>query len=228
MSNVPQYYRANRGVMTRFLPRSYRRVLEVGCGAGDFYDHLQQPCEVWGIEPNPEAAKAASIKLHRVLIGRYDQMADQLPDGYYDLIICNDVIEHMDDHDLFLEEIKKKLLPGGVIVGSIPNIRHITALFKILITKNWRYSDSGILDRTHLRFFTERSLRHTLLDHGYLIQMFGGVGSVIRHGIIQQSKKPSFLKNIGYQGVAIVVVLLTLGYYWDTQYPQYAFRIKYE
>ncbi len=226
MSSDPLYYRANRGVMTRFLPDSYQRVLEVGCGAGGFYDHLQQPCEVWGVEPNPDAAKAAATKLHRVLTGRYDHLADQLPDGYFDMIVCNDVIEHMDDHDAFLEAIKRKMRPGGVIVGSIPNIRHITALFKLLITKDWKYSESGILDRTHLRFFTERSLRRTLLEHGYSIQMFGGVGSIIRHGISRKTNKPSLLQNLAYRVISIAVVLLTLGYYWDTQYPQYAFRVR--
>ena len=228
MSNDPLYYQANRGVMADYLPDNYQHVLEVGCGAGGFYDHLRQPCEVWGVEPNPEAGTAAALKMHRVLIGRYDQLADQLPDGYFDMVICNDVIEHMDDHDAFLEAIKKKMSPGGFIVGSIPNVRHITALFKLLIIKDWKYSDSGILDRTHLRFFTEKSWRRTLREHGYSIQLLTGAGSIIRHGISRRTNKPSKLQNLGYRLISLGVVLLTLGYYWDTQYPQYAFRVRLE
>ena len=226
MSIDPEYYHANRGVMASFLPDTYERVLEVGCGAGGFYDHLRKPCEVWGVEPNAEAGKAAALKMNRVLIGRYDQLADQLPDGYFDMVICNDVIEHMDDHDAFLEAIKQKMRPGSFIVGSIPNIRHITALFKLLVMKDWKYSESGILDRTHLRFFTERSLRRTLQVHGYSIEMFAGVGSIIKNGINSKSNKPSKLQNLSYQLISLAVVLLTLGYYWDTQYPQYAFRVR--
>ncbi len=225
-SNPPLYYRANRGVMARFLPDEYRRVLEVGCGAGGFYDHLEQPCEVWGVEPNPEAAKLAALKMHRVFVGRYDQVASKLPDKYFDMIVCNDVIEHMDDHDAFLEAIKRKIRPDGWIVGSIPNVRHITALFKLLITKDWKYSDSGIFDRTHLRFFTQKSLRRTLREHGYSIEKFGGVGSIIRNGISKRINKPSSTRNFGYRLISLAVVLLTLGYYWDTQFPQYAFRVR--
>jgi 2-polyprenyl-3-methyl-5-hydroxy-6-metoxy-1,4-benzoquinol methylase len=226
VSSNPLYYQANRGVMTRFLPDEYGRVLEVGCGSGGFYDHLRQPCEVWGVEPNPEAAKAAALKMHRILVGRYDLVADQLPDGYFDMIVCNDVIEHMDDHDAFLEAIKRKIRPGGWIVGSIPNVRHITALYKLLITKDWKYSESGILDRTHLRFFTQKSLRRTLREHGYSIEKFGGVGSIIKSGISRKINKPSSMQNFGYQAISLAVVVLTLGYYWDTQYPQYAFRVR--
>ena len=213
--------------MTKYLPQTYERVLEVGCGAGGFFDHLRQPCEVWGVEPNPEAAQAARKKLHRVLTGRFDRIADELPDGYFDVVVCNDVIEHMDDHDAFLEAIKFKLQPGGHIVGSIPNVRHITALFKLLIAKDWPYSESGILDRTHLRFFTQRSLMRTLRDHGYAIQAFEGIGSIITNGIIRQVNKPSSLQNLSYRTISLAVVVLTLGYYWDTQYPQFAFRIKF-
>jgi 2-polyprenyl-3-methyl-5-hydroxy-6-metoxy-1,4-benzoquinol methylase len=212
--------------MSQFLPDVHARVLEVGCGTGGFYDHLRQPCEVWGVEPNPEAATAATQKMHRVLVGRYDALADQLPDRYFDMIVCNDVIEHMDDHDAFLEAIKKKLRPGGCIVGSIPNVRHITALFKLLITKDWKYSESGILDRTHLRFFTEKSLRRTLQEHGYVIEKFGGVGSIIANGISRKSNKPTAIENLIYRAISLSVVVLTLGYYWDTQYPQYAFRVR--
>ena len=212
--------------MARFLPDSYEHVLEVGCGAGGFSDHLRQPCEVWGVEPNGDAGKAAALKMDRLLIGRYDQLTDQLPDRYFDLIVCNDVIEHMDDHDAFLEAIKQKMRPGGFIVGSIPNVRHITALFKLLIIKDWKYSESGILDRTHLRFFTEKSLCRTLQEHGYSIQMFAGVGSIITNGISRTTNKPSRLQDLSYRLISLAVVVLTLGYYWDTQYPQYAFRVR--
>lgn len=226
MATDPQYFQANRGVMSGFLPATYARVLEVGCGGGGFYDHLRQPCEVWGVEPNPGAARAAALKLDRVLVGRYDGLTDQLPDHYFDLIVCNDVIEHMDDHDAFLESIKKKMRPGGCIVGSIPNVRHLTALFKLLITKDWKYSESGILDRTHLRFFTEKSLRRTLSEHEYVIEKFSGVGSIITNGISRRTNKLRPLQNVAVRVSSLAVVLLTLGYYWDTQYPQYAFRVR--
>jgi 2-polyprenyl-3-methyl-5-hydroxy-6-metoxy-1,4-benzoquinol methylase len=227
MSNNLKYYQANRGIMRSFLPEEYERVLEVGCGAGGFSDHLKRPCEVWGIEPNPDAAAAARSKMDKVLIGTYEAVANQLPDKYFDLVICNDVIEHMTDHDHFLENIKTKMREGGYIVGSIPNIRHVTSLFKILIAKDWPYSDSGILDRTHLRFFTAKSLRRTLLSHNYSVEAFSGLNSIIRNGISRNTNKPSALQNAVFKTVSLIVVVLSLGYYFDTQFPQYGFRVRY-
>jgi 2-polyprenyl-3-methyl-5-hydroxy-6-metoxy-1,4-benzoquinol methylase len=226
MASEIQYFQANRGPMSAFLPDSYERVLEIGCAAGGFSDYLKHSCEVWGVEPNRPAASTAAMKLHRVLVGTYNSVADALPDRYFDLIICNDVIEHMDDHDAFLEAIKNKMLPGGCIVGSIPNVRHITALFKILIAKDWKYSESGILDRTHLRFFTEKSLRRTLRQHAYQIEKFAGLSSIIRNGISRTTDRPNAAQDILYRLITLSVICLTLGFYWDTQYPQYGFRAK--
>ena len=93
----------------------------------------RQDSEIWGVEPNPEAAARASNKLDRVLTGTYDSVASELPDCYFDLVICNDVIEHMPDYDAFLEAIKLKMCPSGHVVGSVPNVRHVTCLFKLLI-----------------------------------------------------------------------------------------------
>jgi 2-polyprenyl-3-methyl-5-hydroxy-6-metoxy-1,4-benzoquinol methylase len=221
-----QYFQANRGPMSEFLPDNYQRVLEIGCAAGGFSDHLKQSSEVWGVEPNSAAAKIAQLKLHRVLIGTYSSVAEALPERYFDLVICNDVIEHMDDHDAFLEAIKTKMLPGGCIVGSIPNVRHITALFKMLITKDWKYAESGILDRTHLRFFTEKSLRRTLQEHAYRIEKFAGLSSIVRNGISRATDKPNVAQDALYRLITVSVICLTLGFYWDTQYPQYGFRAR--
>jgi 2-polyprenyl-3-methyl-5-hydroxy-6-metoxy-1,4-benzoquinol methylase len=211
--------------MVRFLPASYRRVLEVGCAAGGFSAHLKSPCEVWGVEPNSAAAEAAALRMHKVLVGTYIAVAPELPERYFDLVVCNDVIEHMDDHDAFLEAIKQKMAPGGHIVGSVPNVRHITALFKLLVQKDWPYAESGILDRSHLRFFTEKSLRRALLQHGYRIEKFAGIGSIIRSGIAS-APKPGAIADTVYRLATLGVVCLTAGFYWDTQYPQYGFLVS--
>lgn len=226
MSRNPNYFQANRSVMAGYLPTQYECVLEVGCGCGGFASFLQRPCEIWGVEPDPASAAEAVKQMDRVLTGRYDVVADEIPDHHFDLVICNDVIEHMTDHDRFLEDIKAKLRPGGYIVGSIPNIRHITALYKLLIAKDWPYSDSGILDRTHLRFFTEKSLLRTLREHDYAIEHFGGIGSIIANGILGGADRPGPTMNLAYRAISLFVVALSLGLYADTQYPQFGFRVR--
>jgi 2-polyprenyl-3-methyl-5-hydroxy-6-metoxy-1,4-benzoquinol methylase len=226
MSEKNGYFEANRYEVASLLPGVYSKVLEIGCATGSFSGHLVLPCEYWGIEPNHIAAAAAKERIGRVLIGIYDEVESQLPDGYFDLVICNDVIEHMVDHDAFLLKIKKKMTSDGVIVGSIPNIRHITALAKLLIGKDWPYSESGILDRTHLRFFTERSLRRTFDSHGYHIEVIRGLASVIRHGLVRPAKPLSGWMNAAFRLCTLAVVAVTLGAYWDTQYPQFGFRVR--
>jgi 2-polyprenyl-3-methyl-5-hydroxy-6-metoxy-1,4-benzoquinol methylase len=226
MTERTGYFDADRHEVASLLPSRYSKVLEVGCATGGFSGHLVSPCEYWGIEPNLTAASAAKQRINHVLTGTYEEVESQLPEGYFDLVICNDVIEHMVDHDAFLRRIKKKMTPDGVIVGSIPNVRHITALAKLLILKDWPYADSGILDRTHLRFFTARSLRRTFDDHGYQIEVIRGLASVIRLGLFRPAKPLSVWMNAAFRLGTLSVVAVTLGSYWDTQYPQFGFRVR--
>ena len=122
------YYSTIRPDMHRYLPQTFARVLEVGCSAGGFAAQIRQDgVEVWGVEPFVDAATEASHRLDRVLCGLYDEVAAELPDDFFDLVICNDVIEHMPDHVAFLQAIKQKMQPGAYLVGSLPNLRHITA-----------------------------------------------------------------------------------------------------
>jgi SAM-dependent methyltransferase len=218
---LDEYYQSPRAEMRDFLPERYSKTLEIGCGAAGFSaTSLPGATERWGIEPNPAMAQIAAGRLDRVLNGIYDDVAAQLPDGYFDLIVCNDVIEHMIDHDSFFEAIKRKMAPGAVLIGSIPNIRHTTTLMKLLVLKDWSYNDHGILDRTHLRFFTEKSLRATLHRHGFRIERFHGLWSIVRHGI-RGWKGP---KNLAVRLIAALPIIATLGYWSDTQYVQFGFR----
>jgi 2-polyprenyl-3-methyl-5-hydroxy-6-metoxy-1,4-benzoquinol methylase len=230
MSNVSaaaRYFFANRGNMAAYLPAQYSSVLEVGCAAGAFRQHLKLKHTYWGIEPNADAARAASITLDKVIEGIYDDTtAAALPEHHFDLVICNDVIEHMVDHDHFLEHIKTKMRPGACLVGSIPNVRHITALFKLLVRRDWPYSESGILDRTHLRFFTEKSLRRALMEHGWSVEALAGINSVITHGVHREDGQSRQARDWIERGIAASVVALSLGFYADTQYPQFAFRVR--
>ena len=167
MTELSEYYGNPRLHMKRFLPPSYSHVLEIGCGEGSFRQNLNPVCDYTGIEPARAAAEVASRSLTRVLVGTYEQASSELEGQRFDLIICNDVIEHMPDHDWFLEDVKNHLAPEGFLVGSVPNVRFFKTLAQLILKKIWQYADSGVLDRTHLRFFTEKSWKAALTAHGY-------------------------------------------------------------
>lgn len=205
------YFDQSRPELQPFLPSNPKRILEIGCGSGNFITHFRNDVEYWGIEPNPPSVAKATLKLNKVICGYYDDVAYQIPDDYFDLVICNDVLEHIDRYQKFLSEISKKLNGQGYIVGSVPNVRFVTNLFNLLIKKDWQYTKSGILDKTHLRFFTEKSLRRELLDMQFSIERFGGLNPVKYEGSI-------------FKFIVKYVMVILFG--WDVRFLQFGFRIK--
>ncbi|OAI01139.1 class I SAM-dependent methyltransferase [Methylomonas methanica] len=223
MEQNSEYFRISRPEIVKFLPSHYKKVLEIGCGEGCFRKNLTDSSEVWGIEPTI-AGNVAARSFFKVLNGFYHDVYNDLPDNYFDLVICNDVIEHMPDHNQFLVSIKNKMTTDGCIVGSIPNVRYIGNLYDFLIKKDWFYDTSGILDYTHLRFFTEKSLQRTFLQNEYLIEDLRGINSEFKKPLPVYSKKHA--KDIVKRLLLLSILLITLGTWKDVQFFQFAFRIK--
>ncbi|MEZ5064386.1 MAG: class I SAM-dependent methyltransferase [bacterium] len=214
---IAAYYLNSRDEMLSFLPATYGRVLEIGCGAGVFAANYPEDAESWGVEPS-SAVDLARERFSRVLRGRYDEVEDQIPDDYFDLVVCNDVIEHVPDHEVLLASLRRKLRGAGCLVASVPNLRYIKALFQLLVRKDWRYTDQGVLDRTHLRFFTARSLRRSLEEQGYVLERFAGINSAL----FKVRSPASFAKALG----CAMLIAGSLGWQWDTQFHQLAFRAR--
>lgn len=202
--------------MRTYLPKAAARVLEIGCDEGDFGAQLD--AEVWGVEPQADAAAIATPRLHRVLIGTYDAVRDALPCGYFDAVVCNDVIEHMQNHDMFLRQVRAHLAQGGVLIGSVPNMRHYRALFELLVLRDWHYRESGVLDRTHVRWFTARSLRRCLRDCGYEVERLDGLNGGIRFALSRQHLPQALF--------AWALILLSCGVWRDIRFMQLGFRAR--
>ena len=174
------YHQTVRAEMFDFLPQEYSKVLEIGCNVGNFRQLLNKSCEYWGVEPLEEAAEIAKTKLDKVLTGSYEKVESEIPDNYFDLVIANDVIEHLENPWNFLQSIRKKMRnENSSIVLSIPNIRYLGNLKELLIKKDWEYKESGILDITHLRFFTKKSMIRLLKECGFEIEKIEGINSII-------------------------------------------------
>lgn len=172
------YFKGKRDELEKFIPSNVKTILEVGCGEGGFRASFGNEVEYWGVEPNKEVSKIAKSQLYKVFNATYKEVETDIPDNYFDLIVCNDVIEHMVDHDYFFKNIKDKMKEDGKLLISIPNVRYIYNLYNLIFKKDWNYEKQGVLDKTHLRFFTKKSLIDTLTRHGYKIEKFEGINTV--------------------------------------------------
>lgn len=171
------YYQHSRKEMLQFFPPEFDRVLEVGCGNGQFGELLKSrfaDCEVWGVEPVSEAHAIATRVLNHAILGYFEESL-KLPDNHFDVIVFNDSLEHFPDHVPALALALRLLKPGGCIVASIPNIRYWPHVQQYLFEGEWRYESAGVLDRTHLRFFTRKSILREFASAGFDIEEIGGI-----------------------------------------------------
>ena len=135
----------------------------------------KRDAEVWGIELIRSVASTARQNLDQVLCGDVLSQLAEVPKGSFDCVICNDVLEHLVDPYQVLTAIKELLTKDGVVVCSIPNIRYFRNLFDFVIRGQWRYEEAGIMDKTHLRFFTKNSIAETFKSLGYRIVRLQGI-----------------------------------------------------
>jgi 2-polyprenyl-3-methyl-5-hydroxy-6-metoxy-1,4-benzoquinol methylase len=199
------YYDNIRHEMIQFLPSKPKTIIDIGCGNGAFAEALKvkTKAETWGIEYMDREAKIAEKRLDKVFSGPCEDYLNVLPDKYFDAIFFNDVLEHLVDPYAVLDKIKHKLTDNGVVISSIPNVRYHKTFIRTVIHKDWRYEDYGTMDRTHLRFFTGKSIRAMYEDLGYTVLLNKGLNK-------SKSIKP-YLYNIP--------LLFT---HMDIRYLQYA------
>ncbi len=142
------------------------RVLDVGCSSGYLGAALACPGRtVTGVERDPEAARVASERLDEVVVADLDgtPLRELFAGRQFDAVVLGDILEHLADPEAALRDAVELLAPGGAVVASIPNVAH-GALRLALLQGRWRYRDEGLLDRTHIRFFTRASVLE--LVHG--------------------------------------------------------------
>lgn len=160
-SKEGRYFAHARVDIAPLLPRQFHSVLEIGCGAGATLAWLRETyrCDrVAGMELSDRVADTARTHAHDVVTGNAEDLIDTSFDGeQFDLVLCLDVLEHMVDPWHFVAKLGRVVNPAGTVIFSVPNVRHFRVSFPLLFAGNWRYVDEGVLDRTHLRFFTRES-----------------------------------------------------------------------
>ncbi|MFM7365155.1 MAG: glycosyltransferase [Cuspidothrix sp.] len=148
-----------------------KTILDFGCASGYLANFLKkQGCKVTGLEINSEAAEIARQYCEEVFVCDLDfhSLHDILGDRKFDVAVFGDVLEHSRNPWKVLEQTKDFLNPSGYVVASIPNIAH-GAVRLALLEGNFDYMPSGILDDTHLRFFTRKTVEELFERNGYFI-----------------------------------------------------------
>lgn len=169
--------------MVPFIPVTAKRILDIGCSTGGFGAKVKQKyhrIEFWGIEPHEEAAKEADKVLDKVISNPFENNMPELEGERFDVIVFNDVLEHLVEPGAVLKVCKNYLTPEGVILASIPNVLYFPVFFnQIILREDWKYTDEGILDNTHLRFFTKKSIIRLFEESGFSVTNVCGINRYV-------------------------------------------------
>jgi methionine biosynthesis protein MetW len=175
---VSEYFKHERKSIAKHIPNGSFRILDVGCGAGYFGANLKrngQAIVVYGIELSNGAAKQAEAQLDKVFCIDLDkleicQLYKEWGDQKFDFIVFADVLEHLKDPWSILNSLVKMLAPHGTVIVSLPNVRHWSVLLSLILKGRWDYQDAGIMDRTHLRFFTRATAKELVESTGLSVK----------------------------------------------------------
>ena len=160
-----RYFATARHDVLAHISGAPARVLEIGCGAGSTMAELRkrgQVTQAVGVELDPASAETARAQFDTIYVSAVETapFEQAIAPGTLDLVLCLDVLEHLVDPWTVVKRVTPLLAPGGRLYISLPNVRNWKFLARLFFRGDFRYRDSGILDRTHLRFFT----RETAMD----------------------------------------------------------------
>jgi len=202
--NCERYNDNARREVIPYIPSSAHSLLDVGCARGGFAGALAEArpdVEIDGLEPDDAAAAVAEPLLRSLFRGAFPEW---MPEGHrYDCVTFLDSLEHMVDPWSALRQAKTLLSPAGCVVASIPNVRHISVLRQLLLNGEWRYEDQGLLDRTHLRFFTRRSMIRLFEEADYRIELITPVNSSVGSKVHRMARFSATAKDLSCEQYVI-------------------------
>lgn len=198
---MPSYFEVLRDEIEPLVPKHISLVMDVGCGAGvtsRWLKQIRQYVKTVGVEIDPSIAAIASSSMDQVLVADIDKGLEAL-EGYkgrVDLLLLLDILEHLRGPWTRPKQFMPLLSPTGVVIASIPNVRSLKVVVPLLIKGEWRYQGSGILiNRTHLRFFTRRTIVELFEGAGYRIQRIAVTGPLQAGRIKSVAGWAAFLAN---------------------------------
>jgi len=162
---------SSHGQILQFLqtiPKS-KRILDLGTATGYLGKEIKQLGfrSIYGVEVNPDWARQAEPFYEAVLVQDLEHPSFPWSEGMFDVIICADVLEHLKEPAALLEQVSGLLSEQGTLLISLPNVAHWSVRWSLLLGR-FQYTDAGILDRSHLRFFTQKTARQLLSEGGWV------------------------------------------------------------
>jgi SAM-dependent methyltransferase len=156
------YFSNVRWDLIELVPKGDHNILEIGCGNGTTLKVLKEigkAKKIYGIEINEKLSIQLSQNLDEFIIGDIESMDAPFEEKYFDYILFGDVLEHLIFPENILREYNRLLKDDGFMIVSVPNIRHFRILINLILYDKFEYVDAGILDKSHLRFFTKREIK---------------------------------------------------------------------
>jgi 2-polyprenyl-3-methyl-5-hydroxy-6-metoxy-1,4-benzoquinol methylase len=207
-SEDPQYHEYLNPKLRDMFIHAPRLLLDIGCASGIFGVHVKEEypaAKIVGIEINRAAAAIARTRLDCVLEGRIEDIdfaAAGIAAGSVDTVIAADVLEHMYDPWKVMAGLKPFLSPDAQVVASIPNSRNLILVAALLNNGSWSYSDAGLLDITHIRFFTQPEIIRFFHETGYQVK------KIVR--MLDGELDALYKQNTGKQNISIQAGKMTL------------------
>lgn len=166
------YFAGARADFVEDLPdSSSAAILEIGCGSGSTGSLaiIRGKCARYcGIELNSQAASAAALELHEVVHGNVETIELPWAPEQFDALIMSEVLEHLVDPWSTLRKLHPLLKPGALVIAGSPNVAHYRVIV-MLLQGDWQLKESGLMDRTHLRWFTPKTYERLFIETGYEI-----------------------------------------------------------
>jgi len=211
MAKADDYYRSERARMVPYVPADASSVLDVGCGSGVFGARLKADrpeLEVWGVEPVTAAAAEAAAVLDRVVVGGFPDVVPEL-ERRFDVVVFNDVLEHLVDPWGALEATHAVVAEGGAVVASVPNVRNWRTIIDLVRHGRWEHEASGIHDADHLRWFTRRTLVEAFERAGWAVEVAAmenpsGFGRDRLFGTLLRPIAPDLRDEAGFKQLVLV------------------------
>lgn len=167
------YFGGVRGDFLELLPAGgAANILEIGCGAGETGAAAIAAglCRTYvGVELTQQAAAIARTRLTDVLEGDVEKTTLPWPDHHFDAVLMSEVLEHLIDPWSLVKRVSHKLRPGALVLASSPNVAQI-AILRGLLANRWELTEDGVMDRTHLRWFTQDSYCRMFEDAGIRVE----------------------------------------------------------